>query len=368
MRLVYLLTSLGIGGAERQATALAQRMARRGHAAALLVLRARQAEQWTTELETVYLDMGKSPGSLLAGMLAGSRFLRCYRPDLMHTHTFPANLAGRLLAPFVPSAQVLSTIHNVYEGGWQCDLAYRLSDSLSVVTTAVSQAVAEHAIQAKAVPAQKCRVVPNGIDTAVFQPNAERRLAMRASMDAFGEFVWLAAGRIVPAKDYPTLLHAFARVRQEFPEARLWIAGEAAPGAKERMRVETAAADVFHEVRWLGLRRDLPALLDAADGFVLSSAWEGMPLVVGEAMAMEKPVAATAVGGVRELLDDSGIVVPAHSAPRLAEAMLALMQRPAAERRVLGQAARRRIEDWFSMEATADRWEKLYLKVLASKR
>ena len=63
-------------------------------------------------------------------------------------------------------------------------------------------------------------------------------------------------------------------------------------------------------VRWLGLRDDMPSLLDGADAFVLSSAWEGMPLVVGEAMAMEKPVVATDVGGVRELVGDAGVVIP----------------------------------------------------------
>jgi glycosyltransferase involved in cell wall biosynthesis len=70
--------------------------------------------------------------------------------------------------------------------------------------------------------------------------------------------------------------------------------------------VQALAADLGNSVRWLGLRRDMPALLDAADGFVLSSAWEGMPLAVGEAMAMEKSVVATDVGGVRELMGDTG--------------------------------------------------------------
>ena len=70
----------------------------------------------------------------------------------------------------------------------------------------------------------------------------------------------------------------------------------------------------------------MPALLDAADGFVLASAWEGMPLAVGEAMAMEKPVVATDVGGVRELVGDAGVIVPAKDPEALAKAMLALMR------------------------------------------
>jgi glycosyltransferase involved in cell wall biosynthesis len=112
-----------------------------------------------------------------------------------------------------------------------------------------------------------------------------------------------------------------------------------------------------------GVRRDIPALLDAADGFVLSSAWEGMPLVVGEAMAMAKPVVATDVGGVRELVGDSGAIVPAKDSNALGEAMLAMMRRPAAARAELGRKARERILNCFGMDAKAHEWEALYLSV-----
>ena len=160
------------------------------------------------------------------------------------------------------------------------------------------------------------------------------------------------------AKDYPNLLRAFALVRREFPEAQLWIAGEAA-GA-ESAAIQAQSAELGAAVRWLGLRRDMPALLDAADGFVLASAWEGMPLVLGEAMAMEKPVVATDVGGVRELVGDAGIIVPAKNPERLAEAMLTTMRGTDEERRRSGRAGRARITAVFSMDAKADQWEAIY--------
>jgi glycosyltransferase involved in cell wall biosynthesis len=117
-------------------------------------------------------------------------------------------------------------------------------------------------------------------------------------------------------------------------------------------------------VRWLGLRRDIPALLDAADGFVLGSAWEGMPLALGEAMAMEKPVVATDVGGVRELVGEAGVTVPAKDSDALAEAMLATMRQSEAARAAQGRAARERIVRSFSMDAKADEWEALYPSML----
>jgi len=197
----------------------------------------------------------------------------------------------------------------------------------------------------------------NGIDTAEFAPNADRRAGVRAQMDARANFIWLAVGRIVPAKDYPNLLQAFTQVRAIKSDAQLWIAGES--GVAEVKKDSPAG------VHWLGLRRDLPALLDAADAFVMSSAWEGMPLALGEAMAMEKPVVATDVGGVRELIWACGSLVPPKDPGALATAMLELMHTPEEDRITQGRAARARIQCYFNIDAKTDEWEALYKETLA---
>ncbi len=376
MRIAYLLTSLGVGGAEKQALAIAERMAKRGHSVALLVLMPRLPEEWPTAIRTLHLDVRKTPASVFAGFKRGRDFLREFRPQLVHSHSFHANIFARLLRLAGPPFVVLSTVHNVYEGAWWRMFVYRLTDGLSRRTVAVSQAAADRFTRLHAVPRRKCSVVPNGIDTDEFAPHAERRAETRAKLrlerDVFAsledaEFVWLAVGRMAEAKDYPNLLNAFRDLRAQRPDARLWIAGEAALGqiaAFQALRSELGLGD---EVRWLGLRRDIPALLDAADAFVLSSAWEGMPLVVGEAMAMEKPVVATDVGGVRELVGDAGVVVPAKDSAALADAMLATMGQSREALTARGYAARERIVRHFSMDATADAWEALYRTLIVNR-
>jgi glycosyltransferase involved in cell wall biosynthesis len=368
MRIAYVLTSLGVGGAERQAVTLAERMAARGHAVSLIVLRGRQPHEWPTTLDLVRLDAHKNPTSLLASLVKARRVLRVLQPELIHSHTYPANMTARLLKISFPTATVLSTVHSVYEGQWPRMLAYRLSDFLSSRTTTVSQAGAARYVRLKAVPAHKCSVVTNGIDTTEFAPSPERRAQLRAQMGVNEEFVWLAVGRIVPAKDYPNLLHAFSRVHAAIPAARLWVAGEAPATGLALIQALTAELGVEASVRWLGLRSDMPALLDAADAFVLASAWEGMPLAVGEAMAMEKPVVATDVGGVRELVGESGVMVPAKAPDALAQAMLTLMRATPEARSSLGRAARERIQSQFSFDAKADEWESLYRMMLAHSR
>jgi len=357
MRIVYVLTSLGMGGAERQVLAVAERMAARGHAVALLVLRGRVAEEWPTEVEASRLGMRRNPFSVLAGLVRGQRFLRGFHADIVHSHSFHANLVARLLRLMGAPAPVLSTVHNVYEGGWHRMLAYRLTDALSARTAAVSAAAAERFVRLKAVPERKCIVVPNGIDTAEFAPHGARRASTRRAMNAGEEFIWITAGRLAPAKDFPNLLRAFKVVRGARPEAQLWIAGEGKPGGAKAFVLVPGS---FENVRWLGLRRDIPALLNAADGFVLASAWEGMPLVVGEAMAMQKPLVATDVGGVRELVGEACVLVPAKNPQALGQAMLAVMAQTEEDRERVGCAARQRIETLFSIEARVDQWVKLY--------
>jgi glycosyltransferase involved in cell wall biosynthesis len=374
MRIVTVLTSLGMGGAEKQALAVAERMAGRGHAVAVLVLRPRMPEEWPSRLPTLHLDLRKSPLSFFAGLLRASRFLHGFKPDVVHSHSFHANIFARLLKFAMPSTCVLSNVHNVYEGGRLRMLAYRVTDPLSRRSVAVSQAARDCFVHIKAIPARKCRVLPNGIDTAEFSPNAECRASTRSAMNADAHFVWFTAARLVPAKDFPNLVEAVRRVLQEFPDAELWIAG-APPDAKVIRRKDGKTSFAWlsamergmrDHVRWLGLRRDVPALLDAADAFVLSSAWEGMPLALGEAMAMEKPVVATDTGGVRDLVGDAGMLVPARDSEALAGAMLATMRKSREERAQLGHAARQRIEQHFNLDIAVNAWVELYEQLTAS--
>jgi glycosyltransferase involved in cell wall biosynthesis len=365
MRIVYVLTSVGMGGAEKQVVALAARMAERGHTVALISLMARKSEEWPASVEVLYLDIRKTPWSAWAGLMRGRLFLRRFRPSIVHSHSFHANMLARLLTLFVPRIAVLSTIHNVYEGGWLRMLAYRLTNGLSRRTVAVSQAAADRFMRVGAVPRGRCAVILNGIDIHEFSPDEERRARARKNLISQPEFVWLASGRIVAAKDYPNLLRALVILRDTHSRTEVWIAGGWTDEAMEQLRELPELQQTESMIRWLGLRRDLPALLDAADAFVSSSAWEGMPLAVGEAMAMEKQVVVTDVGGVRELVGDEGIIVPAHDPEALAGAMREVMEASHPVGITKGRKARERICQRFNMDAKPEEWERFYTEALA---
>jgi glycosyltransferase involved in cell wall biosynthesis len=141
---------------------------------------------------------------------------------------------------------------------------------------------------------------------------------------------------------------------------RLWIAADDRGREAPNLRALAHDLGLADSIRWLGLRTDLPAVLDAADAFVLSSAWEGMPLALGEAMAMEKTFVATNVGGVSELAGDTGFLVAAKDATALAQSMLACMELPREARQALGRSARTRIVSAFNIDTKADEWQSLY--------
>ena len=126
---------------------------------------------------------------------------------------------------------------------------------------------------------------------------------------------------------------------------------------------------ISDRVVFLGLRRDIPSLLDAADGYVLSSVWEGLPNAVMEAMAAAKPVVATCVGGVPELVqeDETGFIAPPRNPEALAQAMEKMMALPKEKRLEMGEVGRAYIEANYSLEHVVDQWEALYMEHLQRK-
>lgn len=364
MRIAYILNTLETGGAERQILALAQWMRMRGHAVKIVVLREQRANHLRTGLDVAHLDMRRNPLSAAVGYGRAVRTIWAFHPNVIHGNQFHGNMLARMLRP-VSRVPVISTIHNVYEGGWARMLAYRVTDPLTTRSVAVCEAAADRFASAGAYSRRKLRVIANGIDVKQFAPDAARHLRVRAELNAGHAFIWLAASRITPAKDVANLLRAFAQVHADEPSARLWIAGEGEPPYVSELHRLSEQIGVASAVHWLGLRDEVAGLLDAADAFVLSSAWEGMPLALGEAMAMEKPFVATDVGGVRELAGDCGTMVPAGDSTALADGMLATMRRSALERVDVGCAARARIGADFNIEAKACEWERCYAEIVA---
>jgi glycosyltransferase involved in cell wall biosynthesis len=302
------------------------------------------------------------------GALRLVRLLQRWKPDVLHAHMVHANLLARLSRPLSRTPVLISTIHNENEGSQWRYRAYRWTHRLSDVTTAVSGRAVEESVRRGAAPAGGVVLVPNGITIDAYQRDESVRRGTREALGLTDEFVWLAVGRLTEAKAYPDMVEAFGRLTARRPNARLLIAGI---GPLEELLAERIeASKLANDITLLGLRSDIPALMQAADGFVLSSAWEGLPMVLLEAAASALPIVATDVGGSRDAVVDgtSGYLVPARQPEDLARAMLMVMELPDDERQEMGGAGRAHMIRTFDLSAVVDRWEALYLAELRAAR
>jgi glycosyltransferase involved in cell wall biosynthesis len=166
-------------------------------------------------------------------------------------------------------------------------------------------------------------------------------------------------------KDYPTLLRAFSRLPES---ARLSVAGT---GSEEkRLKQLARKLGVAERVRWLGYVDDLSLWLTAADGYVLSSLWEGLPLGLLEAESRALPVVTTAALGVREALPASSAeyIAPIGDSERLGEAMLRMMRLRQTEREVIGERNFEFVRVNYGLTRIIDQWEELYERLMGKNK
>ena len=293
---------------------------------------------------------------------------RRFRPDVVHSHLY-------ILSYVYPPALLrrvpllAHTVHNEPDRelqgfGGVGEVSHRLAYRLGVVPVALSDDMAGKLRTMYGLPSTPT-VIPNGIPVADYERPRIPRAEWRARQ-GFGakDFLFVAVGRLTEQKNHKLLVEAFARRLAGRPGARLLFAGDGELRSELERQVD--AAGLGEKVRFLGLRDDVPELLGAIDVFVVSSAWEGHPLSVMEAMAAGRPIAATAVGGLPELISEGveGLLTTPGDPDALGAAMLRLMAEPALCA-ALGAAANRRAREKLGVEAMTRAYEALYRRELA---
>ena len=351
-RLVFLLQDLKFGGTQRQTLELARRLDPARF----------QVEVWVMTAGDDLAPLARdwvSPWSDWAGRSVGPaalarlwRRLKNQPVDLLMLLTVVPNIWGRILGRL---ARVPVIVGNCRGGGaprrqherWLWRLAHHVicnSAALSRVLTRLG------------VPDARLSVIPNGVDTDYFRPAPEASQPYPA--------VVLCVARMVPDKDHDTLIRAFALAAPAFPQAQLWLVGDG-PGLAGARRLAEASLPPG-SFRFIPPQADLRPLFRQAGLLALSSRTEALPNVVLEAMAAGLPVAATAVGGVPELVTPArtGWLAAAGDVPGLAAALGRLLGNPE-QCRAFGRAGRERAERDFSLKTMARRYEDVLDRLLA---
>ena len=335
------ITRLNVGGPARQELAVTPYLAGRGIHAAIAWGASSPSEGQLPvppETDNVRIPFLRREIDPLADRRAYrmlSELIDARRPAVVHTHMAKAGALGRLAAKRRGIRAIVHTFHgHVLEGYFsgpattaivaaERGLA-RLTDAL----VAVSPAVRDELLGLGIGSPERWHVIPLGLDLAPLRGSSARRPRARAALGLppDGPLVGIV-GRIVPIKDHDTFFRAARMIVAGHPDATFVVAGDGA----DRSRLEAAAGRLLGDrVRFLGWVDDLPTLYAALDVVVLTSRNEGTPVALIEAMAANRPVVATRVGGVPDVIEDgrTGLLAPAGDAPAVAASISSILDAP----------------------------------------
>ena len=325
MRILYVITGLGQGGAERVVCDLADEMCQRGHDVKIAYLTGSVITQpLHQEIELIKIGL-TNIFSLTKAYMTLSNIIKSYQPDIIHSHMVHANILTRLVKLLTPMNRLISTAHSSNEGGTLRMLAYRLTNHLADVSTNVSNTAVASFEARHAVPKGAMETLYNGVnfDGFNYDPQAKSKVKDELALDKDSKLI-LAVGRFSEAKNYFNLLRAIESLKKRRVSSFvLLIAGDGELRLKIEKLIKELALD--KEVILLGSRSDIPTLMSACDVFVLSSDYEGLPTVLIEALACQANVVSTDVSGAHEIVGDYGKIVPIKQPEALAKAMEAAL-------------------------------------------
>jgi glycosyltransferase involved in cell wall biosynthesis len=362
----HILSSFGMGGQERVAFDLAVSQLRAGWRVTALSLAPPPDGPLAAEFQAAGAQVERvarpKPGVDPMLFLRLAQFLREHQVDLVHTHNRMALIYGAPAARLARAAVVHTKHGNNPKGGTRLvagNIAGRLLDAF----VAVSEETAQIARRRREVNLRKLHVIPNGIELGRFYPDPEARVRVRAELGIDPD-AWVigTVGRVAVEKNQALLLRAAAPLLG--PKVRLIVAGDGPLMASLQELVITLG--ISGPAHLLGVRRDVPAVLNALDVFAMSSDTEGLPLVVLEAMATGLPVVSTSVGGIPNVLSEgqTGFLVPAGDDAALRDRLAKLAADPAMTR-ACGARARAVTVERFSAERMQREYLELYARVLS---
>lgn len=285
--------------------------------------------------------------------------------DLVHVNNYRLAPIGRAVARWAGVPCICHVRETIGPGKIE---QYRLAssaDSLIAVAEAVGQALVDGGL-----PSDRITVIRSGI--AMFEtPTVTERAALRSRLGIPAEAPVLGiVGHILRHKGYDDLIHAIALIGEKAPAIRCVIVG-GAPRARYFHKLRQLAKDLGIESRliWVGVQQDVAPILHAIDLFVLPSHTEGLPITILEAMAAGQPVVATTVGGIPELVrhGETGVLVPPKDPPRLAEAILSVLNEPALAR-TMGETGQALVAKSFTVEGEAHETALLYQRILNARQ
>lgn len=370
MKVLHVITTINRGGAENHLVELVRTQAQQGLVVVVAYLKG--DGYWATTLREFGVrvePLGLTRYGDLSPILKLRVLIRSVAPDIVHAHMPPAELYTRLaLLLLYPAPVMVISKHNDEPffrgpgqramGGWVARRAARM--------IAISDAVNAYARNHLNMPADRVTTVHYGIDPRPFEQISDsQRQDVRTEWGIPpGAWVIGTVARLVPQKALHVLLNAYAQYRVQARQAsRLVLVGRGPLEAE--LKALSSRLGLDNEIVWAGFREDIPVVMKAFDAFVLTSSYEGFGLVLLEAMAAARPVVASRVSAIPEIVQDgmTGLLCESGDHVGFGHALLRLEE---AEARVLlGNAGHDRALTHFTLERMAEATLSVYTECLA---
>lgn len=372
LRVLRVITRLNVGGPALQAILLTERLDPARFAARLVVGEPGPSEGDMLSLRPkevhplVVPGLGRaiSPMADASSLVRLVRLVRVFQPHIVHTHLAKAGLLGRIAARVGGAPIVLHTFHgNVLRGYFdpiRSRVFLALERALGRISTrviAISPRQKDEIRRLRIAREPKLVEIPLGVELAPFLNPARGEL--RREIGVGDEPLVGIVGRLVTIKAVHIFIEAMGILGRSIPDARFVIVGDG--DARPSLEALARARGLDHRMTFVGWRADLAPVYGDLDVVVLTSDNEGTPVSVLEALAAARPLVATAVGGVPDLVGaDAGVLVPPRDPQAVAEAVRRLISDPAEAAR-LGAGGRSRVYPAYDIATLVDRIETLYL-------
>jgi glycosyltransferase involved in cell wall biosynthesis len=383
IRVMRIIARLNVGGPAIHTILLTDRMRQEGFATTLVTgvtgpsegdmmdLAARKGVQ-PVILPTLGREL--SPGNDARTITQLYRLMRRERPDVVHTHTAKAGTVGRIAAWLARVPVVIHTFHGHVLSGYFSPLKTRAFIQIErLLARATDRILVLGEPQLRDIQgfgigrAEQFRCVPLGLELDGFLDCERLRGRLRRELGFAVETPLIGiVARLVPIKGHGVFLQAAREVAAARPDARFLIIGDGE--LRAHLEKEARSLGIADRVLFTGFRSDLPEIYADLDVVALSSFNEGLPVTIIEALAAARPVVATEVGAVRDLIEpgQTGWLSPAGNSESMARGIVRLLDHPEAARR-MGEAGRRHVFPRLSIDRLVGDLAALYREVLAEK-
>lgn len=337
MRVLFIISELTLGGAQKQVIELARELVRHGNEATIYTLNREVPRAKELEGSGVELIVDQKRWKLDPAVLRRLRaYLRDWHPDIVHGFLFDGDIYARIAA-FGTGIPVLNSERSDnYELSRTQYLGHRLTRALADGLVANSHSGSAFAQRLYGFPPERCHVVWNGLRIEELERQAATRADYRSEFFGPGRHkVACLVGAIKPAKDYHLAIDAAARLVHADPDWRVLFVGDQLANATYRAGIHSdtseykasvmrhfAAQGVADKVKFAGARTDVPAIVAQSDVLYVTSCREGFPNVVLEAMVLGVPVVSTDYSDIRRILPRPSQVVASRNPDDLAWAIL----------------------------------------------